>query len=344
MKNKMKKIVLLPFLALSLVGCGENKEELIEDKTPYTFTNPEKEKHAIDSDMTIDGEFNEERWKNVRWLKGVDQLNKNQYAEINFTTSYSDLGVYFGLEVKEHGTNIYVNHERSSYFNSCIEMYLGPANAGKNDKRCFEIDLMADGTYSVREYLNNWAHVQAPDSILPIGASKTIGGEVNTPECTGYTYEIFFPFEYLEHCGYDTSDKANLELGINPVHITSFTYNGHDLNEDRLWSDWSKNYINSEWLTPNSWFIFGKDGYCSYTYTISYDGDGKGIVKEMNNLEYVMKGQRATFKITPVNDATLTKLLFNGEDVTSQVEWSSGIGKISLLFTKDSEIKATFTK
>lgn len=345
MKSKFKKLIFLPILVSSLAGCGETKVVYVDDDTPYSFSNKGKEVHAIDSDMTIDGVFNEERWSNVKWLNGVDQISKNQYADIKIATSFSDLGIYFGLEVNEHGTNIYVNHDRASYLNSCIEMYMGPSTAGAYDRRCLEIDFMADGTYNIREYLTGngtWCDVYIPDAYLPITASTTIGGAVNTDACTGYAYEVFFPFEFLDFCGYDVSDKANFELAVDPVHITSFSYSGTDLSEDRLWSWWSKNYIDSKWLTPSSWFFFGRGGYCSYSYEIKYEGSAKGIIKEKNNTTEIMKNHYGSFTITPVNDSQLTKLTFNGEDVTSKVSWSNGIGSISLQFTQDSEIVATF--
>lgn len=345
MKLSIKRSILLSTLILSLTGCGETKVVYVEDDKPYSFTNPETVQHAIDSDMTIDGQFNEERWKNVKWLNGVDQLSKSQYADIKIATSFSSLGIYFGLEVNEHGTNIYVNHDRASYLNSCIEMYMASSTTKPYSRTCMEIDFLADGTYHLREYLNDngtWCDVYAPDSYLPITASTTIGGEVNTEACTGYTYEVFFPYEFLELCGYDVSDKENFELAIDPVHITSFSYSGTDLNEDRKWSWWSQNYISSKWLTPSSWFAFNKSGYCSYTYNIKYEGTAKGIVKEKNGITEIMKNHTGNFTITPVNDSTLTKLTFNGEDVTDKVNWSNGIGSISLKFTQDSEIVATF--
>lgn len=345
MKSSIKRALLLSTLVLSLAGCGKTKVNYVTDDNPYTFSNPKAEQHAIDSDMTIDGEFNEDRWKSAKWLNGIDRISKTQYADIKLATSFSKLGIYFGLKVNEHGTNIYVNHERASYFNSCIEMYMASPEMKPYDRRCMEIDFLADGTYSIREYFNDngsWSTVYSPDAYLPITASKTIGGEVNTTECTGYTYEVFFPFEFLDLCGYDVSDKENFELAINPVHITSFSYNGTDLNEDRLWSDWSQNYISSQWLTPSSWFFFDKAGYCCYTYDIQYEGSAKGVVKEKNSITEIMKNHTGNFTITPINDSSLTKLVFNGEDVTDKVIWSNGIGSISLKFTQDSTIVATF--
>ena len=339
MKTKFRNVVISLIPLLSLCSCAE---KVIPDGKNYTFENPSEVRHEIDEGMQLDGVFSEEHWKTTRWLNGIDRLNNSQYAEINFTTFFSDLGVYFGLEVKEHGTTIYVNPERSSYLNSCIEMYMGPSNQNYGNKSVFEMDFIADGSYSIRSQMNGWANISVPDAYLPIAGSTTIGGAINTESCTGYTYEIFFPFEFFGQFGYDIEHKENLEFGIDPVHIFSFTYSGKDLNEDRKWSWWSQQYIASSWLTPSSWFIFGKDGYCSYTYEVEYRGTGKGIVKETNGLEYIMKGQRGNFTVTAINDSTLKCLLFNDVDVTDQIDWKGSFGTISLLFDKDSRIVAEF--
>lgn len=339
MKTRFRNTSLVLLSLLSLCACSE---KIIPDEHPYEFENPGKVRHAIDEGMELDGEFSEESWKNTRWLNGIDRLNNAQYAEINFTTFFSDLGVYFGLEVKEYGTTIYVNPERESYLNSCIEMYMGPSNQNYGNKSVFEMDFLADGSYSIRSQMNGWGKISVPDEYLPIVGSATIGGEINTESCTGYTFEIFLPFEFFGQFGYDIEHKEALEFGIDPVHIFSFTYSGKDLNEDRKWSWWSQQYISSSWLTPSSWFIFGKDGYCSYRYEVEYRGTGKGKVQETNGLEYIMKGQYGHFTITPINDATLKSLTFNGVDVTDKIDWKGSYGTVSLLFTEDSKIVAEF--
>lgn len=305
-----------------LTSCDKS---IVEDSNPYSFTNKEHPKAEADADMTIDGKFEEARWNKSRWLKAVDRLNSNQYANIEFTTSYGDKGVYFGMKVEETGTNIYVNPDRFPWMNSCIEMYMGPATDGKDTPRCFEFDFMADGTYDSELNYNGWASAKTTYEKMPVIASTTLGGEVNKPECYGYTVEAFFPWGFLEFADYDLTDKDNLILGIDPAHIFSFNYKGTDRNGDRYWSHWSEKYINVEWQNPSTFFKFGKDGLIAYDYTVKYSGSGRGTVMEKNGWDYVLAEGIATFTITTVNGAPVKKLTVNGEDYYKKMSFSSGL-------------------
>ena len=241
----MKKITkvtsglcLAALMCAAFAGCGTT---VVEDSNPYSFTNPGHAVAEADADMTLDGVFDEARWDESKWLTAVDRINASQYADIMFTTSYGEKGVYFGMQVEETGTNIYVNHSRTSYYNSCIEMYMGPATEGYDSALCFEFDFLADGTYEPKLNYNGWNSAYTTWDKMPVVASQQLGGEVNTAECYGYTIEAFFPWEYLEFAGYSVEtqeERDALVLGIDPVHIFSFNYDGTDLNADRFWSGW----------------------------------------------------------------------------------------------------------
>ena len=307
-----------------LAACGVT---VVEDPNAYTFTNKENPKAEADSDMTIDGIFDEARWSSVRWLTGVDRINSKQYAEIEFTTSYGENGVYFALRVEETGTNIWVNHNRMSYLNSCIEMYMGPATDGYNTYRIFEFDFQADGKYESRLNYNDWKPANTTYDKMPIIASQPLGGEVNTHECYGYTVEAFFPWSFLEFADYDVEtqeERDALVLGIIPVHIFSFNYDGKNLNEDRYWSDWTTGYIFSQWLTPSSYFKFGNNGLIGYDYNVTCGGKGKGTVKDSKGLGCLLPGYSAEFTVTPVNAAKITRLTVNGEDYMGKLSSSGG--------------------
>lgn len=295
-------------LALCMTGCTN----IVKDPNPYPV--PTGRVADIDADMTIDGNFDEARWEEARWLNGVDKINSKQSANITFTTSYGTKGVYFGMKVEEYGTNIWVNPDRASYMNSCIEMYMGPSE-DTGTSRLFEFDFMANGTYTSKLRYSDWVEVKSPANISPIVASKTIGGEVNTPECTGYIVEGFFPFAYLDFVGYDVSDPDNMVLGIAPVHIFSFNYNGTNTEADRLWSQWPQEYLpNFSMWNPSSFFRFGKNGLISHKITVNQTGSGTGTVQEKSGLDYVLSGVDTTFIVQTVNNAEVKKLLINGVD------------------------------
>ena len=239
----MKKITkvtsglcLAALMCAAFAGCGTT---VVKDSNPYSFTNPGHAVAEADADMTLDGVFDEARWSESKWLAAVDRINASQYADIMFSTSYGEKGIYFGMQVEETGTNIFVNHSRTSYYNSCIEMYMGPSTEGYDSALCFEFDFLADGTYEPKLNYNSWNSAYTTWDKMPVVASQQLGGEVNTAECYGYTIEAFFPWEYLEFAGYSVEtqeERDALVLGIDPVHIFSFNYDGTDLNADRFWS------------------------------------------------------------------------------------------------------------
>ena len=324
----LTSILCLAALACStlLVGCN-SRNRVVPDPNPYTFTNKEHPKAEADADMTIDGVFDEARWQQSRWLHGVDRLNAKQHAEIEFTTSYGEKGVYFAMKVEETGTNIYVNPDRDVWMNSCIEMYMGPAEDGYDTPRCFEFDFFADGSYDSELNYNGWNSAKTTWDKMPVVASQELGGEVNTPECYGYTIEAFFPWGFLEFADYDVETQVErdaLVLGINPAHIFSFNYNGTDLNADRYWSQWASNYIDVEWQNPSTFFRFGKNGLFCYDYTVTYSGTGKGQVQESHGWDYVLAQGVSTFEIKTLNGATVKKLTVNVDDYTNQLVFSNG--------------------
>ncbi len=329
--TKIASLLAACVLALSLVGCSK----VVKDPKPYPV--PTKRVADIDADMTIDGKFDEARWQSVRWLNGKDEINAQQYADIDFTTSFGTKGIYFAMKVEEHGTNIWVNLDRASYMNSCIEMYMGPSG-DTTTSHLFEFDFMANGSYTTKFRYSDWTEVKAPVNILPIVASTTIGGEVNTPECTGYTVEGFFPFAYLDFVGYDVSDPENMILGIAPVHIFSFNHNGTNKDVDRFWSDWPKNYLPVfDMWNPSTFFRFGKNGLVSHKIIVNKTGSGKGTVREKSGLDYVLSGVDTTFVVQTINNAKVTALTVNGVDYIAANKLTRAQGEYRFTVEKPSE-------
>ena len=314
-----------------MAGC------VVEDPNPYKFENKPHPVAEADADMTIDGKFDEARWQSVRWLNGVDKPNSKQSANIEFTTSYGTKGVYFAMRLEEQGTNIYVNPERASWMNSCIEMYMGPAG-DTGDLRLFEFDFLADGNYQPKLHYNDWTEAKTVYDKMPVVASVSLGGAVNTPECYGYTIEAFFPFGFLEFAGYDVSDPDGMVLGVAPVHIFSFNYTGTDQNADRYWSQWPSEYLPTfNMWDPSTFFRFGKDGLISHKITVNKTGSGEGTVQEKSGLDYVLSGVDTTFVVRTVNGAEVTKLFVNGVDYVKAGKLNYTNGEYRFLVEKPAQ-------
>ena len=314
--------------------------DLTPDDKPYTFENPAKPLPEMDEGMKMDGVFDEELWQKARWLTGVDRLAQDQWCDIRFVSTSTAKGMYFAVDVTEHGNRIWVNHNRSRFINSCIEMYFAPADDPDGSQRIFEFDFLADGTYDANLNFNGFQPAITYSERMPIIGGKTKGGEVNTPECEGYTVEAFFPYSYLEFCGYDVSDWENMEYGINPVHIWSFSENGTDLNEDRKWSDWAGGVGFGGWLTPSKWFKFNKDGIIANKLDIQvkHNNDAKGNVVTSSGLDYAFAGNQVTLQVTPIGKTQITVFKVNGEDLLD-ILLNNKIGTAyNYTFTPDSDV------
>lgn len=300
------------------------KTRIIADPNPYTFDNNDNREHAeYDSYMKIDGKIDEEKWSQVRWLYGEDKPNSVQNATIEFTGFVGEKGVFVAGKVEETGSNIWVNPDRGSWTNSCLEIYMGPVGQ-QTDDYCltFEFDIQADGTTGNMRLAPdkpNEKDIHTTWDKMPVIAAQQIGGNVNTPECTGYTVEGFFPWAYLEMGGWDVSEKQDMKIGIDPVHIFSLQYYGEEVSEKitetRIWSRWSEKVLsNIGWLAPDTYFRFDKDGLMQYTYTVNYSGEGKGVIETQSGDDFIYGWGMTTFVVRPRNGAVLKSLTVDGVD------------------------------
>lgn len=323
-------------LSLSLAACDKKtvyKVNVIPDPNPYTFDNSDNRPHAeYDNYMKIDGNLDEAKYQQVRWLYGEDKPNAVQSAQIAFTAFIGEKGIFVGAKVEETGSNIWVNPDRGSWTNSCIEMYMGPVGQQTTNCLTFEFDIQADGTTGNMRLGPSTADekdIHTTWDKMPIIEAQQIGGKVNTPECTGYTVECFFPWAYLAMGGWDVSDPENLQVGVDPVHIFSLKYEGEDVSEKvtetRIWSRWSEKVLsNIGWLAPDTYFRFDKNGLMSYGYTVNYSGSGKGTVTTKSGEEFIYGWGTSTFVVRPRNGAIVKSLKVNGEDYMANLRDLSG--------------------
>ncbi len=320
--------------AIGLTACGtaETVEKLtiIKDPNPYTFDNSENHPHAeYDAGMKIDGKFEEAKWTEVEWLHGEDKPNSAQSAKIDFTGYVGEKGIFFGAKVEETGTNIWVNPERGSWTNSCLELYVGPAGQANNRSKTFEFDIQADGTTGNMRLMDPERDLKTTWDIMPVIAAQQIGGKVNTPECTGYNIECFVPWAYLELGGWDVSEPEKLKVGINPVHIFSLKFDGEDVSEKvtetRIWSQWAEKVLPGlDWLEPDTFFRFDDGGLMTCKYKINYTGEGKGTVAAKSGNDFIYGWGKSTFTVRPRNGAVVKSIKVNNVDYMGELKDMSG--------------------
>ena len=148
LKTRSLRVVLLmlALFALVLAGCVQKdvKVNEVPAEKEYTYINPDETKAETDAGIVIDGVLDEEAYKNNNWLYLHNEDGGNK-VDIAMTSYFGEKGMYFVYDVTE-SVPIYVNLDRASYMNSCIEMYLAhPRMPSAQDNGFFEIDLLPTG-------------------------------------------------------------------------------------------------------------------------------------------------------------------------------------------------------
>ena len=318
--SKLALLVLaLALLVMSLVACEANLgiKEVPTDKE-YTFTNPEPELAKTDAGFKIDGIADEEAYKNANWLY-LSNNGEGNNVNIAVTTHFGEQGMYFVFDVTE-SFPIYVNPNRSSTINSGIELYLAPAGTvNHKENNFFEIDLQPDGRMFFKMSDGKWKYLDVKttnDKMARLGAT-TKGGEVNTDECYGYVLELFIPWDYLEWLDVDVEKMKDHAL-VNIAHITSFNYDGKNSNVDRYWYSFG-DQIGAAFTDVYRFYKFDKDGAVGTVLVNFVNGEHYSISGQSS----VLSGKNATVTVTPEAGYSITSVLVNGKDRTSDVKFNN---------------------
>ena len=269
LKTRSLRVVLLmlALFALVLAGCVQKdvKVNEVPAEKEYTYVNPDKTKAETDAGIKIDGILDEEAYKNNNWLYLHNEDGGNK-VDIAMTSYFGEKGMYFVYDVTE-SVPIYVNLDRASYMNSCIEMYLAhPRMPSAQDNGFFEIDLLPTGDMIFKKANGKYGYenVATTDDIMAVLGATTKGGEVNTEDCYGYCMELFIPWDYLQWLKMDVEAIRNgyvyVTLWLNSTTkcfktsrlvAKAFIPNPNNLPEvDHLNADKQNNTVsNLEWVT-----------------------------------------------------------------------------------------------
>ncbi len=316
-KMKFRMMLLMLAVALALIGCTASLGiREVPTKDSYSFTNPEVVKAETDAGIVIDGVLDEEAYKSNNWLYLYNKAAGNDVS-IAMTSHYGEKGMYLVFDVTE-SVPIYVNQERNSYMNSCIELYLGMPNVlSMQDNGVFEIDLMPDGEMLFKrgngKFANNsvgFGNVASSNDIMARFGATTKGGPVNTESCYGYCMELFIPWAYMEWLDVDTDAVKNGFVYVNPAHITSFNYTGTNTNLDRHWYHYIQQKNGTKFSNVTQYFRFNGEGVMN---GIPVDWE-QGEHYTVSGATNVYPGMNAFVTVKPDAGYVLTSVLVNGED------------------------------
>ncbi len=318
MKNSILRKLLLLTVLLTLVvavlaGCGEEPQinlNDLPDADPYTYHNPDAAKAEPDPGITIDGVLDEEIYqgKNWMWLHNDDGGNN---VTIGITSHWGEKGMYFVYDVTE-SVPIYVNLDRASYMNSCIEMYLAPSYVtSRNQNSYFEIDMLPTGNlnFKMSNGRDTYSDVTTTYDKMAVLGATTKGGEVNTPDCYGYNLELFIPWEYMNWLGMDVDSMKDGFVYINPAHITSNNLNGTDSNLDRMWYHYAQQQ-GADFSQIYQYFRFDGDGAMGVVPVTVEKAEGCTVSSDPT----AVFGVETILTVKPENGKAVTSFVVNGEE------------------------------
>ena len=332
----LKGIALLLLLVTSLgvmAGCNKNDGILeVPPEEKYSYINPDETKAETDAGFVIDGILDEEAYKKHNWLYLHNDEGGNN-VNIAMTSHFGQKGMYFVFDVTE-SVPIYVNLERASYMNSCIEIYLSaPHVTSMRENDVFEIDLMPTGDMLFKRSngRDGYSNVATTDDIMACLGTTTKGGAVNTADCYGYCMELFIPWDYLRWLKMDVEAIQNGYVYINPAHITSYNLNGTEADIDRYWYHYvQQNGVSFSNVSRH--FRFNGQGVMGSVPLILQKGEHYTI----SGAASVIPGMNATVTIKPDEGYALTSVMLNDEEQIRNISFNKdGSVTLTIYGTKD---------
>lgn len=324
--NKKRKTAIVALLSVfaattAFAACeaAKNITEVPTDKE-YGYKNPDRVYAQPDEGFKIDGKADEAAYQNSTWVT-LNNKNGTNTVDLSMTSHFGEKGMYFVYDVTEN-TPIYVNHDRASYINSGIEMYFAPNGVAsmKND-HVYEIDIEADGKVTFKKtagYGGQWVNVGTTSDIMAYAASNPKGGEINSGECYGYTLEFFIPWDYIEWLGMTPETMKEESVSVNPVHITSYNYNGTQYEVDRYWYSFATQLGGDGWDNVGQYFKFNKNGVVG-AVPVTY---AEGEHCTLSGADAVIPGLPLTVTVTPEKGYAVSSLTCNGGECVKLLNYN----------------------
>ncbi|MBR5570083.1 MAG: hypothetical protein IKW10_04220 [Oscillospiraceae bacterium] len=332
-KSKKIKRIAIILAAVLILGAGAlavwlfafQGTQLIKADGKYGFSNAEKIKAEPDAGFVIDGILDEAQYQNSNWLK-LKNTEGGAGVEVAATSYFGDNGLYIVFDITE-SSRIYFNPNRPTYLNSCIEMYLASSSvASMSSNQLLEIDMLPNGDLSIRQRTakDNWVNVASTDDMMAMLGATTKGGPVNSEECTGYSLELFMPWVYLDKLGMNIAGDQDF-FYVNPVHITSYNYEGTESGTDRYWYSFATQLGGDGWNDVPQYFRLGAKGALGTVPVTLKTGANYTITGN----DSVVTGMLTTVDIAPDAGYAISSILVNGQEYIHRVAYNKD-GSITL--------------
>ena len=317
MKRIIKKAAVFTLAGICAVSCcffagcsedGGSAYNIVPTEKTYEPDNKPMSGATLDSDMVVDGKFEEDFYEDLQWIE-FHKLDGTQTATVNMTVRIGENGILIAADVSEN-TLITYSEGRVPASNSGLELYVALGGSTTWVDGLFEIDITAGEQFNIRQASPDFIESAITWETAPYYAVIR-DGDLMSGECTGYSVELFLPYGLL-----DGETYRYEEVYVNPTHIAV--------------PDWSistgtRNWYNFgarqnslyAWGTPFQGYTFDWRGAVINSLVIE-EAEG-GRVSEEWGYDWTITGDVVNLNIAANEGYMLTSLLVNGEECIDDV-------------------------
>lgn len=254
----------------------------------------------LDESIYTDGSL---KWMDLTTTGTGDEGLATTAVNVKATSTYGAEGFYLAFDVSHTPVYVDLEHNRYSYYDSCMEIYLGFPGVPALE-HSYQIDIAPDGHINVQKHNGNYFM----DFYLTdgINAATVKGGEINTEEANGYVMETYFPWKMF---GFDEAPAA-IQMDVAVIVSSREDAQGRD-GWDSLAQDHKEGY---GWGMPATYWHWGTNGFEDSRLTLSvadYD-KSKGSVTFEKESYKAYDDVKVT--VTPTEGNILKSLKVNGAD------------------------------
>ena len=145
-------------------------------------------------------------------------------------------------------------------------------------------------------------------------------------------YILFIPWAYLDKVGIDAAAMQESFFYINPVHITSYNYEGTNSGSDRYWYGFATQLGSDGWNDVSQFFRFGAKGVLG-TVPVELKS---GANYTISGNDSVIPGMMTVVEITPDAGYAISSIIINGEEHIDRVSYNKD-GSVTLQLRGEKE-------
>ena len=319
-----------------LAGCSKLQAEgpVYSYKTapsslpPYEFTGNVISTVVPDSEINIDGKFDEDFYNDLKWYEG-NKISGSETGTLKMTTYFARTGIVVAARI-EDSRKAYHSNSIATGNITCFNGYFAFGDAKVQSDGVYEVECTAGNRFKISQFTPTGLKVLRTDlDKTPVSAVYR-EGDILKGECYNYQVEYFMPYSLF---GRESRPQS---VFFNPTMISS-TLDEYGAVDDRNWYNfgYEQSPTVSKWGDSDQGYAFDGNGFVSNKITVSATG---GKVTEEYGYDWCLTGNKVNFNVTPDSGKSLKSLTVNGVDRTESVK----DGRLSVNCSGDIQIVAVF--